>query len=88
VSGVVASGHWENVLAARAADVNHGRGRPSSYRPLTFGAGMPRHDTSMGSNSFLTRLAIVFFVIIAIMGLVHMGGGHATKSFFMKIHGH
>jgi hypothetical protein len=41
----------------------------------------------MGSNSFFTKLAIAFFVIAAIIGLMHMGGGSA-RSFLLKLHGH
>ena len=40
----------------------------------------------MGSNSFFTRLAIAFFIVAAIIGLVHLGGNSAT-SFLMKLHG-
>jgi hypothetical protein len=40
----------------------------------------------MGSNSFLTRLVIIFFIAAAIIGLVHLGG-NSTMSFLMKLHG-
>jgi hypothetical protein len=40
----------------------------------------------MGS-SFLTRLVIVFLVLAALVGLVHMGGSHSAMSFLMKMHG-
>jgi len=41
----------------------------------------------MGSNSFFTRLIIAFFIVAAIIGLAHMGGGEHTKHFLVKIHG-
>jgi len=41
----------------------------------------------MGSNSFFTRLIIAFFIVAAIIGLAHMGGGEHTKRFLAKIHG-
>jgi hypothetical protein len=41
----------------------------------------------MGSNSFLTRLAIIFFIVAAVIGLVHLGGGDSMRSFFIKMHG-
>lgn len=40
----------------------------------------------MGSNSFFTRLVIAFFIVAAIIGLVHMGGD-STKHFLIKLHG-
>ena len=40
----------------------------------------------MGSSSFFTRLVIMFFIVAAVIGLVHLGGGSAT-SFLMKMHG-
>jgi hypothetical protein len=40
----------------------------------------------MGSNSFLTRLVIIFFILAAVVGLAHLGG-HSAMSFIMKTHG-
>jgi hypothetical protein len=39
----------------------------------------------MGSNSFFTRLIIMFFIVAAAIGLVHLGGNSAT-SYLMKVH--
>jgi hypothetical protein len=41
----------------------------------------------MGSGSFFTRLVIVFFIVAALIGLMHLGGSHSAASFLMKMHG-
>jgi len=37
-------------------------------------------------NSFLTRLVIIFLILAAVVGVVHLGG-HSATSFMMKLHG-
>ena len=38
-------------------------------------------------GSFFTRLVIIFFIVAALVGLMHMGGSHSPISFLMKMHG-
>jgi hypothetical protein len=41
----------------------------------------------MGSGSFFTKLVIIFFIVAALIGLMHMGGRHSAIAFLMKMHG-
>jgi len=45
-----------------------------------------RPDSPFGMNSFLTRLVIIFLILAAVVGVVHLGG-HSATSFMMKLHG-